>query len=551
MSSFPDTSPLTIAAMIRFLPIALAALALGACQKSATERPATIATQIAGYGEPHRPQFHFTPPAKWMNDPNGMVFFDGEYHLFYQHFPDSTVWGPMHWGHAVSTDLIRWEQLPIALYPDSLGLIFSGSAVIDWKNTSGFGVDGKPPMVAMFTYHDMAAEKRGSQRFQTQGLAYSNDRGRSWTKFVGNPVIPNPGIRDFRDTKVFWHEANQGWVMVLAAADRVRLYTSENLRDWTPASEFGADLGAHGGVWECPDLFPLRIEGSSETKWVLLLSINPGGPNGGSATQYFVGDFDGTTFTLDPQFARGVGSAGKEPERGVWLDHGRDNYAGVTWSDIPATDGRRLFIGWMSNWDYATVVPTDVWRSAMTVPRTLSLHRTPVGMRVYSTPVSELRLLRNATTTMQAQRVSGALSLRLPAGGQASQSEIDIEFLVRAGDSSDVAIEISNAAGEVFRMGFDQATRRFYSDRTALPKAFSEKFATTIHHAPRVATDSVVRLHLYVDRASVELFADGGATALTDIMFPSQDFSTLRLVVKGDPITLRYATISALKSIWR
>jgi fructan beta-fructosidase len=534
------------------LPLALvvAAVALAACQPSASTRP-PVPAALSRFTEPHRPQYHFTPPAKWMNDPNGMVFYDGEYHLFYQHYPDSTVWGPMHWGHAVSTDLVHWEHLPIALHPDSLGLIFSGSAVIDWKNSSGFGVNGKPPMVAMFTYHDMAAEKRGTQTFQTQGLAYSNDRGRTWIKYPGNPVIPNPGIKDFRDTKVIWHEESERWIMVLAAADRVRLYSSPDLKAWQPSSEFGVNLGAHGGVWECPDLFPIRIEGTTETRWVMLVSINPGGPNGGSATQYFVGDFNGETFTLDPQFAESVGAAGKEPSRGVWVDHGRDNYAGVTWSDVPAADGRRLFLGWMSNWDYATVVPTDAWRSAMTVPRTLTLRRTPSGLRLHSTPVSELRLLRGETATMKEQRVSGITPLRVPANGLAAQSEIDLEFVITPESKSDVAIELSNAAGETYRVGFDAASRRFYSDRTALPKAFSAKFATGVHWAPRIATDSVVRMQLYVDRASVELFGDGGATALTDIMFPTQDFSTMRLIVTGDAVRLRYANVSALRSIWK
>ena len=532
------------------LASAVAAIAIVACQQSATSRPA-VWVAPSRFTEPHRPQYHFTPPVKWMNDPNGMVFYDGEYHLFYQHYPDSTVWGPMHWGHAVSTDLVHWQHLPIALFPDSLGLIFSGSAVIDWKNSSGFGINGKPPMVAMFTYHDMAAEKRGTQTFQTQGLAYSNDRGRTWIKYAGNPVIPNPGIKDFRDPKVIWHEKSERWIMVLAAGDRVRIFSSPDLKAWQPSSEFGVKLGAHGGVWECPDLFPIRLEGTNETRWVMLVSINPGGPNGGSATQYFVGNFDGKTFTLDPQFAGSVGEAGTEPSRGIWVDHGRDNYAGVTWSDVPAADGRRIVLGWMSNWDYATVVPTDAWRSAMTVPRTLTLRRTPAGLRLYSTPVSELRLLRGETTAMKDRRVSGTTPLSVPANGLAAQSEIDLEFVIAPESKSDVAIELSNAAGEIYRVGFDAASRRFYSDRTALPKGFSEKFAAGVHWAPRIATDSVVRMHLYVDRASVELFGDGGATALTDIMFPTQDFSTMRLVVKGDAVRLRYANVSALRSIWK
>ena len=537
----------------------VAALALAACQR-AIPVTSTVPGPVAGvtmpptsgsYAEPHRPQYHFTPPEKWMNDPNGMVFYEGEYHLFYQYHPQGNTWGPMHWGHAISRDLVHWEHLPIALYPDSLGLIFSGSAVIDWTNTSGFGRNGKPPMVAMFTYHDMAGEKAGRTSFQTQGLAYSNDRGRTWVKYPGNPVIPNPGIRDFRDTKVIWHEASQRWIMIMSGGDRVRLYSSYNLREWQPASEFGAGLGAHGGVWECPDLFPIRIEGTSEQRWVMLVSMNPGSPNGGSGTQYFVGRFDGMTFTLDSAFAPAIGAAGKEPSRGVWLDHGRDNYAGVTWSDVPAADGRRLFLGWMSNWDYAQVVPTEVWRSATTVPRALSLRRTPAGLRLYSTPVQELRLLREQTTTLKEQRLDGDQTLHVPRGGSVAMSEVDLEFVPSLAGQSAVAIELTNEAGEVYRVGYDVSSKRFFSDRTALPHAFSDKFAAAVHYAPRIVADSAVRLHLYIDRSSVELFADGGATALTDLVFPSSDFTAMKVSVTGPAVRLRYATISSLRSIWR
>jgi fructan beta-fructosidase len=553
-ASAVDSRAWRVAPVTRFILGAVLLALLPACQLAPPRSPATVLTpRVAStaYTEPHRPSYHFTPPAKWMNDPNGMVFFDGEYHLFYQHYPDSTVWGPMHWGHAVSTDLVHWEQLPIALAPDSLGLIFSGSAVVDWKNTSGFGVDGKPPLVAMFTYHDMVKEKAGAKVFQTQGVAYSNDRGRTWTKFAGNPVVPNPGIRDMRDPKVIWHEESQRWIMVLAAGNQIQFFASYNLREWERVSDFGQTLGAHGGVWECPDLFAIKIEGTNEKRWVLMVSMNPGGPNGGSATQYFVGKFDGSTFALDTTFAADVIATAADSSRGVWLDHGRDNYAGVTWSDIPAEDGRRLFIGWMSNWDYATVVPTDAWRSAMTVPRALSLQRTPKGLRLFSTPVRELRLLRGETNTLPAQRLSGTQVIRIPRGATAATTELDFEVLIGDDKRSDIAVELSNSAGEVYRVGYDAFTSRFYSDRTALPQKFSPKFGTRVHYAPRVMTDSVVRMHLYIDKASIELFADGGATAVTDIVFPSTDFTEMRFVVRGPAVKLQYATVSGMRSIWR
>ena len=226
-----------------------------------TENKDASSTVKLRYTEQHRPQFHFSPDSMWTNDPNGMVYYEGEYHLFYQHNPASTVWGPMHWGHAISTDLVHWEHLPIALYPDSLGTIFSGSAVIDWTNSSGLGSDENPPMVAIFTHHNHALEKTESNLFQYQSIAYSLDKGRTWTKYAGNPVIPNHGIRDFRDPKVSWYEAGQKWIMVLAAQDRVMFYSSPDLITWTMESDFGEEVGAHGGVWECPDLFPLKLNG--------------------------------------------------------------------------------------------------------------------------------------------------------------------------------------------------------------------------------------------------------------------------------------------------
>lgn len=313
------------------------------------------------YQEKYRPQYHFSPESGWMNDPNGLVFYDGEYHLFYQYYPDSTVWGPMHWGHAVSTDLFSWTHLPVALYPDSLGYIFSGSAVSDIYNTSGFGDGTTPPLIAVFTYHNSELERKGNNEFQSQGIAWSNDRGRTWKKFQGNPVLPNPGIRDFRDPKVFRHDASGKWIMILAVHDRVHIYSSPDLKNWSFESEFGESAGSHGGVWECPDLFPLTVTGTSSSKWVMLVSINPGGPNGGSVTQYFTGEFDGHKFIPDDIAAK-------------WMDMGTDNYAGVTWSGIPEQDGRKILIGWMSNWNYATVVPSSLWRSAMTIPRELTLY---------------------------------------------------------------------------------------------------------------------------------------------------------------------------------
>ncbi len=536
---------------MRITPLLLLALAAtGLFIACGPTGPTAVAptTEAATYLEPHRPQLHFTPDAHWMNDPNGMVYYDGEYHLFYQYYPDSTVWGPMHWGHAVSTDLVHWDHLPIALYPDSLGYIFSGSAVVDENNTSGLGKDGQPPLVAIFTYHNPEREAAGREDYQYQGMAYSNDRGRTWTKYAQNPVVKNDtGIRDFRDPKVRWDDGSGQWVMTLAAQDHITFYGSQNLIDWTHLSDFGYELGGHGGVWECPDMFPLAVSDSDSTKWVLLVSINPGAPNGGSGTQYFVGDFNGKKFTPDPSFVGDV-----EDGRGVWLDYGRDNYAGVTWSDIPETDGRRLFLGWMSNWTYANVVPTERWRSAMTVPRELTLHRSPDGYRIFSTPVGELEALRSASFMLSGGEEASTASLTEKFAAPASTPrELELSYELQAGSTARFGVELSNDRGERYRIGYDAGRKQYFSDRSAAgDHAFSEAFGDTLDVAPRIATEPLVTLHLILDRSSAELFADGGATTVTELFFPSEDFDRVRLFAEGGGVRLLEGKGYLLRSIW-
>ena len=505
-------------------------------QRSANEK------KMKPYTEPYRPQFHFSPKANWMNDPNGMVFFEDEYHLFYQYYPDSNVWGPMHWGHAVSKDLMHWEHLPIALYPDSLGYIFSGSTVVDWKNSSGFGKNGKPPLVAIFTYHNMALEKAGRKDFQYQGIAYSNDNGRSWTKYSGNPIIPNKDkIQDFRDPKVIWDARSGQWVMVFAAFDHIKFWTSPDLKNWTHRFDFGKEIGAHGGVWECPDLFPMKTADGTE-KWVLLVSINPGAPNGGSGTQYFVGEFDGAAFRLDPDFAADVPKG-----KGVWLDYGRDNYAGVTWSDLPEAQNRRVFLGWMSNWDYAQVVPTTVWRSAMTLPRTLELHKTARGFRIFSNPVPETRLLSKAFKQLKPQVIKKTIPLPQVKG----LAQLDLTFSNVSIDA-DFGIALFNEKGERYVIGFDASKGIFYSDRTkAGANDFSEKFAAKIHIAPRVSQERELRLQIFIDAASVEMFADGGLTVMTELFFPSKPFNKAELFLNKGAVTLLDGATFQQKSVWK
>lgn len=461
----------------------------------------------AQQNDKYRPQFHFSPKANWMNDPNGMVFNNGTYHLFYQYYPDDKIWGPMHWGHATSKDMVSWQEQPIALYPDSLGYIFSGSAVVDTKNTSGFGKDGKAPMVALFTHHDPVGEKQKTGRHETQSIAYSLDDGKTWTKYSGNPVVPNPGITDFRDPKVSWYEPQKKWVMTLATKDRITFYSSPNLKDWTRESEFGADAGAHGGVWECPDLFPIMHNGKAV--WVLIVNINPGGPNKGSAGQYFLGDFDGKTFT----------AYSKETK---WLDFGADNYAAVTFSN---TGNRRVLMGWMSNWQYANQVPTDPWRSANTIARELGLKT--VGKEIYltSVPVKELGALNTGGFSRKGSNIKGELDLTDATKNKTGLFRLDIE----ANDIADFSIVLSNKAGNEMVIGYDKASNQYYTDRSKSGKVDFEKGFGVRHAAPRLAKDAFTDITLIADAASIELFADSGLTVMTEIFFPDEPMSQLKI----------------------
>ena len=486
--------------------------------------------------EQHRPQLHFSPPSGWMNDPNGMVYYKGEYHLFYQYYPDSTIWGPMHWGHAISKDLVHWEHLPIALYPDTLGYIFSGSAVFDVNNTSGFGKKGgESPLIAIYTYHDMAGEKAKRHDFQTQGIAYSLDKGRTWTKYANNPVIKNKDKHDFRDPKVMWHAASKKWVMTLAVADHIEFYASKNLKDWAQVGEFGKDSGAHGGVWECPDLFPMKVVGEDKTKWVLIVNIGNGTPNGGSGTQYFVGHFDGKTFKND-----------NAADKNLWMDYGKDNYASVTWSNNP--DGRRLMIGWMSNWQYAQIVPTTTWRSATTVSRELGLHQTKEGLRLYSKPVRELKILRGSSSTLSESTITDFKTI----DNQSVTKEIEVSFDLSKTKASTMGVVLSNTKNEKVEIGYDVATKQFFIDRTEGGKTnFSKDFVTGRQYAPRLSDNNIVKIRLIVDVASVELFADDGSVVMTAIYFPNEDFKTAKIFAQNGTAKLLKGQIWALKQIWK
>ncbi|OLS35895.1 glycoside hydrolase family 32 protein [Bacillus sp. MRMR6] len=490
------------------------------------------------YTEKYRPQFHFTPESQWMNDPNGMVFYHGEYHLFYQYHPYGTTWGPMHWGHAVSKDLIHWEHLPIGLAPDEHGTIFSGSAVVDWNDTSGF-FEGKSGLVAIFTHAD--TYPHSDRPRQRQSLAYSKDNGRTWMKYEGNPVLQEESITDFRDPKVFWHRETSQWVMVLAAGQVIRFYTSKNLVSWEFASEFGEGQGSHKGVWECPDLFELPVDGdSNQKKWVLIVSIGSHEKyKEGSRTQYFIGDFNGLTF-----------SNHQSPETTLWIDHGRDNYAGVSWSDVPAEDGRRIYIGWMSNWQYATITPTKEWRSAMTIPRVIELKNTVDGVRLVQNPVRELQGIRGEKSSIENEVVRPGENLL--AGMSSNTFEITATFELGAmGTATEFGFKVCKGEDEGTIVGYDVENQQLFIDRTHSGEAdFHQHFAAK-HECQLLIRDHKISLHVLVDRSSVEVFGNNGESVITDLIFPKEESVQMELYAKNGEVRLQSLELYKMKSVWR
>jgi fructan beta-fructosidase len=482
--------------------------------------PASTDTSVAAASQP---RFHFTPPAGWINDPNGLVYLDGEYHLFYQHNPEALVWGPMHWGHAVSRDLVHWEHLPIALAPDDLGAIFSGSAVIDRDNSAGFGPSA---MVAIFTH--------ASKERQAQSLAYSTDRGRTWKKYANNPVLAPPqGQRDFRDPKVFWYGGQAGdghWVMLLAAGQSIWLYRSSDLKAWTKTGEFGG-AGAQGGVWETPDLLNPPIDGGPKTAWVLAVSVQNGAPSGGSGVQYFVGDFDGTTF-------RSTNSA----DSVRWADYGGDFYAAQSWNDAPA--GHALWLAWMNNWNYADSIPADGgWRGSMTLPRELGLVREGTDLVLIQRPPAELASLREKSQRWTNETISGASTLLADVRG----TTMEISATFRVDDSTTATrfgLKVRVGNDEATTIGYNPQQSRLYLDRSNsgghMP-GFGVPQVVALQ--PR---DGQIELHILVDTSSLEVFADGGRTVLTDQIFPSRDSNGLQLFADGGAVLIEGLTIVPL-----
>lgn len=429
--------------------------------------------------EKFRPSYHHTPLYGWMNDPNGMFYKDGEWHLYYQYNPYGSLWENMTWGHSVSKDLIHWEALPLAIEADAIGTIFSGSCVVDKNNTAGFGKD------AIIAFYTSAAES------QTQSMAYSTDGGRTFTKYDKNPVVTF-NAPDFRDPKVFWYEGTNRWIMMLAVGQEMQIWSSANLKDWNKESSFGSEYGCHGGVWECPDMLKIG------DKWVLICNINPGGPFGGSATQYFVGDFDGKKFTCESM-----------PKVTKWLDYGKDHYATVSFSNAP--DGRITVLAWMSNWQYANQVPTKQFRSANSIARDLGLFKDGEETYVSVTPSKEMLAVR---------------------GAKIKKPSATCEIIVDV--KGTMELTLSNAKGEQVVMNYDAQKQTFAMDRTKSgDSSFSEAFsATTV--AP---THGIMKqLRIFIDNCSIEAFASDGKMAMTNLVFPNEPYNNIK--VKGGKATI-------------
>lgn len=457
--------------------------------------------------ETYRPVYHHTPVYGWMNDPNGMFYKDGVYHLYFQYNPYGSMWGNMTWGHSTSTDLTHWTYEGTAIVPDAWGAIFSGSCVVDKDNTAGFG---KGAVVAFYT----SAKSTPWGDVQSQSMAYSLDNGKTFIKYEHNPILTSTE-RDFRDPKVFWYAPGKHWVMMLAVGQEMQIYSSGNLKEWKKESSFGAMQGAHGGVWECPDLVEVAVEGSKEKKWVLICNLNPGGPFGGSAAQYFVGSFDGKKFVNE------------SPTQTKWLDWGKDNYATVTWSNAPA--GRCIALGWMSNWQYANNVPTTQYRSANTLARDLTLYRVGGELYLKSKPSPEIKKARAEEKKIPTFEVKGNYEVASLLAD--NKGAYEIEMTIENKGTSKIDFSLMNEKGEKVAMYYDVVRKQFVMDRSASGiVGFSRDFpAVTV--APVRNTDQI-HLRLFIDRSSVEAFGEEGEYVMTNLVFPAEPYN--RMVFSSD-----------------
>jgi fructan beta-fructosidase len=471
-----------------------------------------------------------------MNDPNGLVYYQGEYHLFYQYNPQGTQWGHMSWGHAVSTDMLHWQNLPVAIPEDTdRYMVYSGSAVVDWRNASGFCAGADPLnrscLVAIYT--------AASAQSQKQHIAFSNDRGRTWTNYAGNPVA-DLHQSDFRDPKVVWYEAQQKWVMVGVLADEKKavFLDSRDLKTWSLRGSFGP-VGPGAGQWECPDLFELPVNGSPRDKrWVLIVNRNPGAPAGGTGVRYFVGTFDGAQFADE-----------RQDSKELWADYGKDFYATNSFSDIPATDGRRIWIGWISNWQYANAEPTVTWRGAQSLPRVLSLKKFSDGLQLVQSPIVETQQLR-VQRQFQAASLSVRETNRRMKEANLKGEILEIEAELAPEGTKEIGLRLREGVGEETLVGISSEKNEVFIDRT---KSGEVSFASTFpgRHSATLRQSSKVRLHIFLDRSSVEVFVNDGEVVLTDRIYPSPGSDGVELYTDSDRGRVLSLSVWRLRSVWR
>ncbi|WP_102160647.1 glycoside hydrolase family 32 protein [Zhihengliuella halotolerans] len=492
----------------------------------------------------YRPVLHYTANKTWLNDPNGLVWHQGRYHLYYQNNPFGNVWGNMSWGHATSTDLVHWTEHPVAIACDEDEDVFSGSIVVDHGNTSGFGTADQPALVAVYT----SAFKQRSPRAgtQAQSLAFSSDGGMSWTKYADNPVLDR-GSADFRDPKVFRYHGVSGsyWVMVAVEArhQQVLLYRSDDLKSWEHLSTFGP-ANAAGAEWECPDLFPLAVDGVPENvKWVLVVNLNPGAVAGGSGGQYFVGDFDGVEFIADPDCLVPAGADGDvDLTRCLWLDWGRDYYAAVSFSNVP--EDRRIMIGWMNNWDYANSLPTSPWRASMSLARDVVLETVSGAPRLIQRPVLPANV-PDPGTVMRDVDIHDS-SRRLAEAVPGAAQLIEAEILPGTARTIDFRLLSAPGATAATVLSFDAVEGRLVLDRRDSGNtAFHDSFAS-VESAPVELDDGALRIRIVIDQCSVEAFAQDGRVVLSDLVFPLPGSRSAELHVAGGTATVRKLTVTSV-----
>ncbi|MET1087360.1 MAG: glycoside hydrolase family 32 protein [Arthrobacter sp.] len=492
--------------------------------------PLTTALPTVAATDRYRPEFHYTAGRNWLNDPNGLVYLNGTYHLFYQHNPFGPDWGNMSWGHATSPDLLHWEEQPVAIPCDEFEGLFSGSAVFDEHNTSGFGTAENPPLVAIYTSAYSEASPLAGR--QAQSLAYSLDEGRTWSKYRGNPVLDRASA-DFRDPKVFWYDGGAGsyWVMVAVEAvqRQVVLYRSADLKAWEHLSTFGP-ANATGGVWECPDLFELPVDGNpQDSRWVLIVNINPGGIAGGSAGQYFLGAFDGVRFRSETTVTAGLQLDDSRMRDYHWLDWGRDYYAAVSFSNVPG--GRRIMIGWMNNWDYARETPTGGWRSAMSLPREVSLTRADGKVVLRQEAIDPFPKPGSGTFQLGPQPLAPGV-LELPVA--AAVARIDVEFEPGTADSVGLAVRGAAASAERTLLTYDVAAGMLHLDRRESGHVAFHGTFPTVQTVAVPLQEGRLRLRIYLDRCSVEVFAQDGIATITDLVFPAETSTAFSVFADGE-----------------